>query len=181
MESKLLVSNIMFFMISFSHEVRDNLEQGQRTDIIVMDFNKAFKEVDHHELLFNFFFKSFNSEVISWVGSFLYQITWSYSADCCWWWKLRQSIRLVWCPSRLGIPGTCLYFSYINDLPDSANGKVRPFADNTILLSCNQIHPRVDHHQKPGQTDAIFEDTASLFFHFPPRSIRLWNTCVLTS
>jgi len=41
-------------LISFSQEVYDNLEQGQQTDIIVMDFSKAFDKVDHHESSGNF-------------------------------------------------------------------------------------------------------------------------------
>jgi retron-type reverse transcriptase len=38
-------------LIGFSQEVHDNLQQGQQTDIIVMDYSKAFDKVDHHKLL----------------------------------------------------------------------------------------------------------------------------------
>ena len=35
---------------SFTQEVYDNLESGNQTDIIVMDFSKAFDKVDHNKL-----------------------------------------------------------------------------------------------------------------------------------
>jgi hypothetical protein len=41
-------------LISFTQEVHDNLEQGQQTDVIVMDFSKAFDKVDHHNFSFNY-------------------------------------------------------------------------------------------------------------------------------
>ncbi len=39
-------------LISFTQEVYDNLEIGNQTDIIVMDFSKAFDKVDQHKLIY---------------------------------------------------------------------------------------------------------------------------------
>ena len=39
-------------LISFTQEVYDNLENGNQTDIIVMDFSKAFDKVDHNKLIY---------------------------------------------------------------------------------------------------------------------------------
>ena len=39
-------------LISFMQEVYDNLENGNQTDIIVMDFSKAFDKVDHNKLIY---------------------------------------------------------------------------------------------------------------------------------
>ena len=41
-------------LISFTQEVYDidNLEKDNQTDIIVMDFSKAFDKVDHNKLLY---------------------------------------------------------------------------------------------------------------------------------
>ena len=38
-------------LISFTQDVYDNLENGNQTDIIVMDFSKAFDKVDHNKLI----------------------------------------------------------------------------------------------------------------------------------
>ena len=37
--------------ISFIQEVYDNPDNGQQTDVIVMDFSKAFDKVDHNKLI----------------------------------------------------------------------------------------------------------------------------------
>ena len=39
-------------LISFRQEVYDNLENGNQTYIIVMDFSKAFDKVDHNKLIY---------------------------------------------------------------------------------------------------------------------------------
>ena len=41
-------------LISFTQEVYDNLENGNQTDIIVMDFSEAFDKVDHNKLIYKF-------------------------------------------------------------------------------------------------------------------------------
>ena len=38
-------------LADFTQEIADNLDQGQQTDVIVMDFCKAFSKVDHHKLV----------------------------------------------------------------------------------------------------------------------------------
>jgi hypothetical protein len=38
-------------LISFTQKVHADLEQGQHTNVIVMDFSKAFDQIDHHTLL----------------------------------------------------------------------------------------------------------------------------------
>ena len=34
-----------------TQEIADSLDQGQQTDVIVMDFSKALDKVDHHKLV----------------------------------------------------------------------------------------------------------------------------------
>ena len=38
-------------LIGFTQEIADSLDQGQQTDVIVIDFSKAFDKVDHHKLV----------------------------------------------------------------------------------------------------------------------------------
>jgi len=35
-------------LIGFTQEIEDSFDQGQQTDVIVMDFSKAFDKIDHH-------------------------------------------------------------------------------------------------------------------------------------
>jgi len=116
-------------LIGFSQEIADSLDQGQQTDVIVMDFSKAFDKVDHHKLVHKLKCLGVESKVTSWIQSFLRN-------------RSQQVLVEGKCSDRLpvlsGVPqgsvlGPCLFLAYINDLPDSIRSRVRLFADDTIV------------------------------------------------
>ena len=58
-------------LIQFTHDLYDTLNQGGQTDVIIMDFSKAFDKVDHQRLLLKFHRLGINTTVIAWIKSFL--------------------------------------------------------------------------------------------------------------
>ena len=54
-----------------SKQISDTLNESVQTDIIVMDFSKAFDKVDHKKLLLKLHRFGINNDVITWIGSFL--------------------------------------------------------------------------------------------------------------
>ena len=72
-----------FQMISFTQEVYDNLENGNQTDIIVMDFSKAFDKVDHNKLIYKFAALGVHPIRTRWINSFLQCRTQKVRIDGC--------------------------------------------------------------------------------------------------
>ena len=58
-------------LIQFIQDLSDTLNEKGQTDIIVMDFSKAFDKVDHQRLLLKLHRLGINKDVITWIGSFL--------------------------------------------------------------------------------------------------------------
>ena len=116
-------------LIQFSLDVYDTLKQGGQTDVIVMDFSKAFDKVDHQRLLLKLHRLGINTIVIAWIKSFSSGRSQSVVLNG------EQSGA---CPVLSGVPqgsvlGSCLFLMYINNMQDSIKSNIRLFADDTIM------------------------------------------------
>ena len=116
-------------LIQFVLDISDTLNESGQTDIIVMDFSKAFDKVDHKRLLLKFHRFGINKDIITWIKSFLSNRTQRIVLDG------EESDS---CPVMSGVPqgsvlGPCLFLLYINDMPDMIQSNIRLFADDTIM------------------------------------------------
>ena len=116
-------------LLTFIQELHDNLQKGYQTDLILLDFAKAFDKVSHSKLLFKLSYYGLSKEVLVWIRSFLNNRTQQVVLDNF------QSNSI---PVSSGVPqgsvlGPCLFLFFINDLPDCVSSSVRLFADDTIL------------------------------------------------
>ena len=59
-------------LIQFIHDLSDTLKECGQTDLIVMDFSKAFDKVDHQWLLPKLHRIGIISSVVKWISAFLY-------------------------------------------------------------------------------------------------------------
>ena len=116
-------------LLSFIQELHENLQNGLCTDIIIMDFAKAFDKVSHNKLIYKLHSYGIQGDVLNWIKSFLSDRTQKVVVENC---VSHEE------PVFSGVPqgsvlGPCLFLFFINDLPDSVISDVRLFADDTVL------------------------------------------------
>ena len=57
--------------LSIFNDLAHNREEGLVTDVLILDFSKAFDTVNHRKLLFKLNRMGINAQVIIWISAFL--------------------------------------------------------------------------------------------------------------
>ena len=118
-------------LIEFVSDTIDNMSHGTQTDVIVMDFAKAFDKVSHQKLVWKMNRYGICGKTNAWVNSFLTDRTQRVLVE-----GEQSSVA----PVSSGVPqgsvlGPCLFLLYINDMPEGIDSTVRLFADDTIIYT----------------------------------------------
>ena len=148
-------------LIGLVDEISHSLERGQDTDLIVMDFSKAFDKVSHSLLLHKIRHYGITGQVNNWIESFL---------------TGRQQAVVVdgatsgFLDVESGVPqgsvlGPCLFLLYINDLPKDLTSTARLFADDTMCHSTISNHQDETDLQKDLNLLAKWENKWCMAFH----------------
>ena len=62
-------------------EILQNYSSGVETDVIYLDFAKAFDKVDHNLLIAKLEIYGIRGKLLSWIKSFVTELRWSPSMD----------------------------------------------------------------------------------------------------
>ena len=130
-------------LVQFVHDIISNLDGAvnrghKQTDLIIMDFAKAFDKVPHRRLLHKLEYYGIRGSTHKWINSWLSGRTQQVVLD-------GQASDPV--PVLSGVPqgsvlGPVLFLLFINDLPDNIRSSVRLFADDCVLY--RNIHSLQD-------------------------------------
>ena len=127
-------------LILTTHDLANTLNNKSQTDMIIMDFSKAFDTVPHNRLLNKLNRYGINNNTRTWISNFL---------KCS---KQRVVGRehSTWTNVGSGLPqgpvlGPLLFLIYTNDLPDNIHSTVRLFADHCVLY--REIKHEFDSHE----------------------------------
>ena len=106
-----------------------NASAGNQTDVILLDFSKAFDKVSHCKLLWKLHQYGIRGNALTWIQVFLGNRSQQVVIDG----EESDSI-----PVNSGVPqgsvlGPILFLAYINDLPGGISSQVRLFSDDTAL------------------------------------------------
>ena len=148
-------------LLAFTQDVLRNLQEGRQTDVIIMDFAKAFDKVSHWRLSLKLQTYGINGKINQWVTNFLDG-------------RLQRVVcngeHSEWAPVMSGVPqgsviGPLLFLIYINDLPENVKSKVRLFADDTILYHTIECKRDSKILQKDLDHLAAWEEKWKMKFH----------------
>ena len=106
-----------------------NTSAGKQTDLILLDFSKAFDKVNHSKLLWKLHQYGIRGTALSWIRAFLGNRSQTVVLE-------GEESGSV--PVSSGVPqgsvlGPILFLVYINDLPEELSSQVRLFADDTAV------------------------------------------------
>ena len=114
--------------IEFIDDLSKNLENNQQTDVLVMDFSKAFDKVCHSLLVHKLHHYGIQGNFNRWINNWLANRKHSVVVE-------GENSEFASVDS--GVPqgsvlGPSLFLYYIDDLPAKLHSTVRLFADDTI-------------------------------------------------
>lgn len=158
-------------LITTIDEVVRNLDQKSQTDMIILDFSKAFDTVPHKRLIEKL--KSYNIDetTIKWIQSWLSARSQTVVVD-------GQQSR----PSNVisGVPqgtvlGPLLFLLYINDIALTTDATIKLFADDCILF--RKVHSPNDCRQLQDDLDKLVDWSEKWLMNF---NVRKCVTMTLT-
>ena len=142
-------------LLSFVQELAANSDKNIQTDLIIMDFAKAFDKVPHQRLLYKLKFYGIKNQTLNWISAFLSNRTQTVVLD----------------GESSGVPqgtvlGPVLFLVYINDLPEYLkSSKLRLFADDSIIYKTIKSQKDCDSLQEDLDAAARWESDWLMAFH----------------
>ena len=122
-------------LISFIQNICQSNNKNIQTDIIIMDFAKAFDKVPHNHLLYKLIYYGISPKNISWISDFLEDRTQTVVLDG----EISNMVAVTSGIPQDTVLGLVLFLIYINDYIQ--NSTLRLFADDSFssLLSFSSL------------------------------------------
>ena len=156
-------------LLEFVTDLSNNMQSGKQTDVLIMDFSKAFDKVSHTRLVSKLERYGIQGRTNNWIKAFLQD-------------RHQQVVvegqRSYSAHVRSGVPqgsvlGPSLFLFYINDLPTNLTSTVRLFADDTVAYLT--IRSDRDHDKLQSDLDKLAQWEAKWKMEFHPKKCQVMH------
>ena len=126
-------------LVDTIHELAYSINQKTQTDVIFLDFSKAFDKVSHDKLLHKIRCYGIGGKTNTWISAFLCSRSQQVVVNG----QTSQSAGVLSGVPQGSVLGPMLFLMYINDIAEGVTSQMRMFADDSIVY--RQIHTAADH------------------------------------
>ena len=122
-------------LIHIFHLWGSTLDSGKLTDVVFLDFAKAFDSVSHKHLLAKLQLFGIKGNILLWLSDFLYDRKQRVVIDGAFsdWGNVISGVP------QGSILGPLLFVLYVNDIPQTLSCSSEMFADDTLLYNSDSI------------------------------------------
>jgi len=138
-----------------------NLNAKSQTDVILLDFSKAFDKVSHRLLLSKLQYYGIAGQLLGWISSFLSGRTQRVVCGG----QSSDPVNVASGVPQGSVLGPLLFLLFINDITHHLSSTCRLYADDCILYRCIDSQSDIDALQEDLKQLEIWEEIWNMKFN----------------
>lgn len=117
-------------LITTVEELSRSLDNNHQTDVMILDFSKAFDKVAHQRLLSKLKYYGIRDVTLSWISTWLTTRTQRVVVDG----EASTSVHVTSGVPQGTVLGPLMFLLFINDIGDEVDSTIKLFADDCLLM-----------------------------------------------